>query len=667
MTTQGRDSFGRLSNNTWLYDELGNIWTLSGTGSIVEDVEVGPRLTPIGDPNSGFELGNTTQWTAFGGATLALESVTVKSGSFAGKITAGASADPRAVLPTVVVSPDTTYRVSGWIRPPVALPGNAAIGIDWHQTGGAYISTSNITIVAPSAGVWTFVEGDFVSPSNAGLGAPRFSIVGTPGAGVVLLADDVQLYSIDTTNSVGRIVNRTANTSRALTTPLDNVQADVVTVFSTDKLVSGTGATQNFQITMHRQDDDNQYLFQLSTHDDQTMHAQIIRRAGGVNTPVTAEMPVNITHAVGRFYAVRARITSTTAPYTLSMRAWVPDDPGEPTTNEPVPWNVQGTDTALTFGTIGVRTLVSSAHTMLPVTFSVTYWLVDDLLGEFGLDEFSFRLKDDGVLLNPSNQIFPFVDVYKVSGLDSAPFRETERDHEGVDGGFLDAEFEKGRPIVIDGTALGEVETLMPFLESLKVNFQPSSTLLPFYYRAPAIGSRVLFVKPRGVRYDWDQAIRHGETPIQFQVYAEDPRQYTPILETGFVPWAAAPTDGIGFNLGFSFGFGTAASLDNVIITNNGNREAPAVITINGPVANPRVVNDTLGLTLRFTIVLGVTDVLVIDLASKTVRLNGTSNQRGTLQEPNWFLLQPGENHFRYQGDLGTGSSMKIEYRSAWR
>lgn len=669
MTTIGRDSFTRPGNDTWLFDELGNVWTLSGTGSVPQDVEVIQRLTPIGGTNAGFELGNTTQWTGFGAATLALESVTFRSGSFAGKITSGASADPRAVHSQNPISPNTTYRVSGWVNPPVALPGNASIGVDWHDSGGVYISTSSITITAPTAATWTYVEQDFVSPANAGFAAQRFSIVGTPGAGVVLLADDVDIFSYDTSTSVGRLINRTANASRTMSMPIEPVQADVVAVFSSDKLVTGTGATQSLQVALHRQDENNQYLFSFTAKDDQSTTCQVLKRVGGVQSSVSNELSANITHAVNQFYAVRARLVGTSAPYTLSMRAWVPTDPGDPTLNEPGSWTVEGIDSTadLTFGHTAIRTLVSSSHTMLPVTYSVNYWLVDDLLGEFGLDDFSFRLRDDGVLLNPTNQIFPFVDIYKISGLDSAPYRETERDHEGVDGGFLDAEFEKGRPIVLEGTALGDVNLLMPLLETLKVNFKPSSVLLPFYYKAPAIGSRVLFVKPRGVRYDWDQAIRHGETPIQFQMYAEDPRQYSPVLETGYVPWAAAPTNGIGFNLGFSFGFGTAASLDNVIITNNGNREAPAVITITGPVTNPRIVNDTLSLTLLFTIVLGATDTLTIDLANKTVRLNGTSNQRGTLQSPNWFLLQPGQNFFRYQGDLGTGSSMKIEYRSAWR
>lgn len=666
MTTIGRDSFTRLNNDSWTFDELGNLWTLSGTGSSVEDVEVLPRITPIGGTNSGFELGNTTQWTAGGAATLALESTTVKSGGFAGRITSAASANPRAEHDKVTITPDTTYRLSGWLRPPTTLPGNAAILVNWYTSGDVFISSSTITFTAPTAGVWTYMEADFVSPSTAAKAAQEFRIVGTPGAGVVLLADDVDIFSFDNLNSVGRIVNRSSS-SRTMAAAVEKVQADIVAVYSTDKLVTGTGALQTFYVSAHRQDEDNQYLFNLNAKSDQSMACQIIKRVGGVETGITSEIPVNITHAVNKFYAIRARILGTSAPYTLSLRVWEPTDPGDPTLNEPATWQVEGTDSTLTIGHMGVRTLTSSSHTMLPVAYSIKYWLVDDLLGNFGLDDFSFRFLDDGVLLNPNNQIFPFVDIYKVSGLDSAPYRETERDHEGVDGGFLDAEFEKGRPIVLEGVALGEVPELLPLLETLKVNYKPSAVLLPFYYKAPVIGSRVLFVKPRGVRYDWDRAIRHGETPIQFQLYAEDPRQYSTTIETGYVPWAAAPTNGIGFDLGFDFGFGTAASMDNVVVTNNGNRETPAIITIAGPVSNPRIVNDTAGKTLLFTIVLTSTDTLTIDLGNKTVRLNGTSNQRGTLQSPDWFLLQPGQNFFRYQGDLGTGSSMTIKFRSAWR
>src|SRR5687768_9358567 len=100
-------------------------------------------------------------------------------------------------------------------------------------------------------------------------------------------------------------------------------------------------------------------------------------------------------------------------------------------------------------------------------------------------DEFSYQLGDAGIILNPDSLSTPFVDITRVTGLDSPPFRTTERDHEGTDGGFMDAEYEKGRPIILEGLAYANGSELESFLDDLKANFAPSRTLLPFYFKKP--------------------------------------------------------------------------------------------------------------------------------------------------------------------------------------
>jgi hypothetical protein len=42
-------------------------------------------------------------------------------------------------------------------------------------------------------------------------------------------------------------------------------------------------------------------------------------------------------------------------------------------------------------------------------------------------EDLTFKLTDTGVVLN-SSVVQPFVDITKVTGLDSAPYRTTERD-----------------------------------------------------------------------------------------------------------------------------------------------------------------------------------------------------------------------------------------------
>lgn len=284
----------------------------------------------------------------------------------------------------------------------------------------------------------------------------------------------------------------------------------------------------------------------------------------------------------------------------------------------------------------------------------------------------SYQLGDTGVILNDDLIApgYPFVDIATVKGLDSAPFRETKRDHEGVDGGFLDAEFETGRDITLDGTIYSNGTYLESYLDSLKANFAPVTSPIPFYLLTETGEARLLFVKPRGVHYDWDVYRRLGYSPAQFLMYAEDPRIYSANLQTFTLPVGALTFSGFGFSLGFPFGFGgSSLTTDGQYVTNSGNRPAPAILTVapsSGTLSNPTIVNDTTGNTLTFIIDITFPDQLVIDLGNHTVRLNGVTNRRNTLQAPDWFLLSPGQQFIRFRADAGTGN-LTIQFRSAWR
>jgi len=280
---------------------------------------------------------------------------------------------------------------------------------------------------------------------------------------------------------------------------------------------------------------------------------------------------------------------------------------------------------------------------------------------------YTFQL-DDGILLNtdplPST---PFVDITRVGGLSSAPFRQTKRDHEGVDGGFMDAEFETGRDIVVEGTVYANnAASLEDFMDELKENYAPSTTLLPFYFMADN-EVRLVFVKPLGVTYDWDTLRRTGTTNVTFSMYAEDPRLYSTDLNSIVLPIGATFFTGFGFNLAFSFGFGgVSTTSDGVQVTNLGNRNAPLLFTITGPVSNAQIIHTETGRLMQITGDVPSGHTLVIDTQYRTVRLDGTANRRTMLTIPGWFDLIPGPNEVRFRATAGSGT-LTIQYRSAWR
>jgi hypothetical protein len=281
-------------------------------------------------------------------------------------------------------------------------------------------------------------------------------------------------------------------------------------------------------------------------------------------------------------------------------------------------------------------------------------------------DELSFQLSDTGVVLNTDSTGLPFVDITGVIGLDNAPYRETERDHEGTDGGFMDAEFEKGRPVILQGQVYADTATMETYFDTLKANWAPSTSLIPLYFKSPGVDERLLFVKPLGCRYDWESMRRYGCADIQFKAYAEDPRIYTAEEQVVVINYGGEAGTGFAFSLGFDFSFGPAIPPTGANIPVGGSRPTPATLTIVGPITSPVITNDTLGVSLAFNLTMTASDTLVIDLANRTVLLNG-QNRRNTLLVPNWFFLSPGSTFLRFGGGNGTGSSLTVRYRDAWR
>lgn len=284
-----------------------------------------------------------------------------------------------------------------------------------------------------------------------------------------------------------------------------------------------------------------------------------------------------------------------------------------------------------------------------------------------GLDVYQFQLDSSGVLLN-DDTTSSFVDITKISGLDSAPYRETFRDHEGTDGGFADAEFEKGRSVVLEGTVYSSVNEVETYLDDIKANYAPVTAPIPFYFKPDdSVSERVLFVKPLGARYDWEVARRIGATPIQLSMYAEDPRIYDSTLLTTVISYGGDAGLGLAFSFAFSVDFGGGASPGGSNVTNFGNRPTPAEFIIQGPVTNPVIYNNTTGDVMGFTIELGASDTLTINTRDRTVYLNGNINRRNTLTSPGWFFLGVGVTNIGYGGLSGIGSTLTVNFRSAWR
>lgn len=293
--------------------------------------------------------------------------------------------------------------------------------------------------------------------------------------------------------------------------------------------------------------------------------------------------------------------------------------------------------------------------------------------------DFSFQYKDDGLILNadfvPGD---PFVDVTGVSGLDSGEFQVQERNREGADGGFMDTGFKEMRTVVITGVIYGNEA----YLEQLRLNWKPYRSSdadavgyvagFPFYYGADGL-RRKLYGRSLGMKYDWAQLRRTGQTEAQFQFKCEDPTIYD--AETKTVgPIALLPVASTGYDYprdyprtygGGSFGGGA------VNVYNAGNAITYPTITITGPADNPYVINDSWPSEdsiprIKLAGSIGVGDVITISTLYRTIRLNGTANRRGWMVPPySWWGLLPGDNFIRFGADSLSGAEAVLSYSDA--
>jgi hypothetical protein len=281
-----------------------------------------------------------------------------------------------------------------------------------------------------------------------------------------------------------------------------------------------------------------------------------------------------------------------------------------------------------------------------------------------------YQFSDTGVVLNGDSNSLPFTDVTSVEGLDMAPFRTQQHDREGVDGGYVDAEFETIRTITIEGQVYAAVSSTEDYLDRLKANFAPTRTPQPFYFQTDK-GQRVVYGKSAGFSYPKDQNRRLGIFNFQVQILCEDPRIYDPNPITTTTQLQATPTVGRSFSKSYPFAYGAAVGNSSSQIVMGGNRPTPALLQINGPVVNPTIVNNDTGTTMKFNISLANGEYLLINLGNRSVLKNGTTPARSTMTLiGTWYMLQPGPNNFTFGGTQSPPTpvaTLTITAYSAWR
>lgn len=114
----------------------------------------------------------------------------------------------------------------------------------------------------------------------------------------------------------------------------------------------------------------------------------------------------------------------------------------------------------------------------------------------------------------------------------------------------------------------------------------------------------------------------------------------------------------------------SAAAAAGITARNEGDVESDLVITLRGAWVNPTITNNTTGRVMALTANGGLTmlagDTLVIDTASKTIRLNGANRyDRLAFPASTWLELTAADNALAATGGP-IGATWAVDWRDSW-
>lgn len=257
-----------------------------------------------------------------------------------------------------------------------------------------------------------------------------------------------------------------------------------------------------------------------------------------------------------------------------------------------------------------------------------------------------------------------------VTGLDSAEVRESSDLLVEADGGVHGAFYRGRRPFTLNGwidtntdlaTMSERADKLLAATDALrqdgtlvwKESHRPETGV---WFRAAAGGARI-----------------SGRIPKRFTlplVSADDRIVGTAINTATIVPGGASGI--VGYTTPYDDPYGEEINVSGqVTVINAGKKGARPWFVIEGPITNPRLVNNTTGEEIRITYTLAAGQFLTVDThpARRSVLLGGTSSRWGAVDNANttWWELGSGANDVRLLSlSFSSGAELTVQWRDTW-
>jgi Phage tail protein len=221
-----------------------------------------------------------------------------------------------------------------------------------------------------------------------------------------------------------------------------------------------------------------------------------------------------------------------------------------------------------------------------------------------------------------------------------------------------------GASLFISGNSPAEAEMLAELLVGA---WQASTVDLDFFIRVAGSRTSLLRGRPRRCEVDYTE-LKYGQARAAVLFTAMDPRKYNAEPTSVFLPLGTGVLTGATFDATFDLLFQPAGTPPPGVasVTNTGTATTFPTVTIIDAIATPSLQNLTTGKTLTLNLTMVAGDVLVVDMAKRSVRLNGASVLGAVATGSEFWSLAAGLNYVALRAPITTsGATGTMTYRSA--
>lgn len=227
----------------------------------------------------------------------------------------------------------------------------------------------------------------------------------------------------------------------------------------------------------------------------------------------------------------------------------------------------------------------------------------------------------------------------ELDGLEMPKIRTSTGNYAGRDGGFIGAQYFAPRDISIQGTAfssdVASLETVRRNLQSALLGDTVTLNIVTNAGNSYSINANLI---------DFSMPIKGNvfSAAYKIELLAPDPTIYS--SANAVTPVTLTPIVTSGFVIPFTLPLTLPSSSLPTSITNAGTVAVYPLITMTGIATNPVLTNNTTGEFFGLNVTTATSDVISINMAQRSVTLNGSNIFGDVGSGSAWWFLVPGGN-----------------------